>query len=282
MTEIKVNPWVIPEKRMFWNDYVGSTIHDIKSPLTSARNKVAFVERKIPKLLAGVKLGNEQQGVLDKIVRKLKITARELKSALEQTSAFRDTLRFGFEALHCERVRSIDKLLNRITESWQNKLADHGINVELTMPNQPIGSFALDKVKFERVINNLLENASEEMIANPGKDRKIKIVLKEIKRDDNRKHITLSVTNPGSIPEDARSYIFDPGFSTKGERKGEGSLVGMGLYGAREICRLHGGDLNCSSKSNPITFVAEFPELKEKNNPNQELFPWMLAQTVAA
>jgi signal transduction histidine kinase len=72
--------------------------------------------------------------------------------------------------------------------------------------------------------------------------------------DANRATVRVSDTGPGIEPA-LRVRIFEPFFSTKGERG-----TGLGLPVSRTIARLHGGDLRLEAgESAGATFVLELP-----------------------
>jgi signal transduction histidine kinase len=61
--------------------------------------------------------------------------------------------------------------------------------------------------------------------------------------------------NGRGIPDEIRSRIFDPFFTTK--PVGQGS--GLGLYLARRLVHLHGGDLEFSSQPGRTVFRVRLP-----------------------
>ena len=68
--------------------------------------------------------------------------------------------------------------------------------------------------------------------------------------------IVVRVTDDGSgIPEDIRGRIFDPFFTTKPVGRG----TGLGLYQARRIVHLHGGDIECASQPGRTVFRVRLP-----------------------
>lgn len=88
------------------------------------------------------------------------------------------------------------------------------------------------KGQLHQVFINLITNACHALPGERGE-----IVL-GTHRDDDHVRITVA-DNGGGIPKEARSRIFEPFFSTKGEGKG----TGLGLSIVRNIVHQHGGTI---------------------------------------
>jgi len=83
-----------------------------------------------------------------------------------------------------------------------------------------------------QVLVNLLINALDAMAGQEGAH-----LIVRVRSGDQCALVEVEDTGPG-IPEQLRSRIFEPFFSTKGE-----SGNGLGLWISSEIARVHGGDL---------------------------------------
>jgi two-component system sensor histidine kinase/response regulator len=83
----------------------------------------------------------------------------------------------------------------------------------------------------------------------------------EVRIDGHAEHaLTVSVESGGSIPEDVMDTIFQPFYSENRRRERSGGL-GLGLYIAQEIVRLHEGEIrvHSSQERNRTTFEVSLP-----------------------
>lgn len=90
--------------------------------------------------------------------------------------------------------------------------------------------------RINQVFMNIIHNASQAMSA--GGTMTIRT-----RADEDGIHVRLSDTGPG-IPPEAIGQIFEPGFTTKGERIG----MGLGLAIALQIVDQHGGEISVRSE----------------------------------
>ncbi len=109
--------------------------------------------------------------------------------------------------------------------------------------------------ELREVLINLVHNAVDAMPDGGGS------VSLRAHRDDGHVQITIADTGSG-IPADVISRIFDPYFTTKGERG-----TGLGLSVSQSIIRRHGGQMRVESRtSGPergTTFTIELPTWQE-------------------
>lgn len=138
-----------------------------------------------------------------------------------------------------ERLQANDKYL---------KYMDISINLECD------GTITIDKLRFNRVIDNLLRNAGEALMGITGK---IQIAAQRL---NGRIEITIKDNGPG-IPSEIQSRMFKIG-ATAGKTKG----TGLGLYSAKMIVELHGGEISYNTKPKEgTTFYIRIPVITESN-----------------
>jgi two-component system NtrC family sensor kinase len=121
-----------------------------------------------------------------------------------------------------------------------------------------------DRAELEQVILNLVNNAEQALrssvdqtVRAPAPGR-IRI---RTRHDDRRVSVEIEDNGPG-IPESARSHIWDPFWTTKGE--GEGT--GLGLAVVHGIVADHGGTISLEASTTSATgarFVIELPVASE-------------------
>ena len=136
---------------------------------------------------------------------------------------------------------NISKLLDHIKQLWAKELSDK--NIKLNIHSNTSDYLIADKNQIEQIIINLIKNAIE---ANANK---IEIISNSIKED---KHLLKIIDNGDGIPQELIENIFVPFFTTKEQ----GSGIGLSL--ARQIMRLHGGNISVQSSAEHTTFTLEF------------------------
>lgn len=123
-----------------------------------------------------------------------------------------------------------------------------GISVELNVTTQ-LKDLKIPSWEFCRVIGNLLDNAIYAL-----EEKKHDMLLKLELSEDLKSYFFKVTDNASPIPAGLLEKIFEPGFTTKGDR-GEG----MGLAIAREIMKNYGGRLQVSSDPESTVFEAWVP-----------------------
>lgn len=114
-------------------------------------------------------------------------------------------------------------------------------------------------VQMSQVLLNLLNNANDALksaeIANP------KITIRGIRNSD---FVEIHVIDNGpGIPQEIRSRIMQPFYTTKPVGKG----TGLGLSISRSILDEHNGELILAQEAMPTCFIMRFPHAESKNAP---------------
>lgn len=145
-------------------------------------------------------------------------------------------------------MKTSNAAVNALLQAKLLTCEKYGIPAELDVTTQ-LKDLKVPAWEFCRVLGNLLDNAIYALREKAG-DRLLKIELHE-----DLKYFYFIVTDNGA-PIDPQLYgkIFEPGFTTKGE-KGEG----MGLAISRGIVENYGGSLELSSDANATAFSGRIP-----------------------
>ncbi len=130
-------------------------------------------------------------------------------------------------------------LAERVVERFQPQARSQQIGLDIAAPANPIPSLPADPVRLEQVLTNLLTNALR--YTPPG--GRIELALSS---SDGAVHLTIHDSGPG-IPEQALPYIFERFYrADKSRTRAEGGS-GLGLTIARQLARLHGGELTAAN-----------------------------------
>ncbi len=134
-------------------------------------------------------------------------------------------------------IVSIKQLFVRLQKLFKNDIDKFNIEFELSITPETL-EITADPSLIEQVIINLILNSIHALVN--CKIRNIK--LSGVLTDYGKINIKVSDNGPG-IAEEIQEKIFIPFFSTKKD----GSGIGLSL--ARQIMRLHGGNISVSSKA---------------------------------
>lgn len=139
---------------------------------------------------------------------------------------------------------TLSRLIEDLQRLWAPTLANHNITFELIAPEPCI--LFVDRKQMEQIFINLVNNAVDAM---PDGGR----ILLRVQTDPKQSTRWLfSLEDEGhGIPEEIKSQVFKPMFTTKPEGKG----TGLGLSIVREILRSHGGEVRLESEPGKGTKV---------------------------
>lgn len=144
-------------------------------------------------------------------------------------------------------LKTSNPAINGLLQAKQLDCEDRGILVELKIETR------LEKLKVPswemcRVLGNLIDNAMDATEENRNKYLKIEIL------EESQEYRFVVKNNGKKIPEELISRIFEPGFTTKGE-KGQG----MGLAISKGIIEKYGGNIAVNTNNTNTTFEVTVP-----------------------
>jgi signal transduction histidine kinase len=232
---------------------LASAAHDLKTPLAILNG---YVE-----LLQSEKLGtlNDRQR---EILGDMRSSGSRLENFILDFLTY-SVLETGELRLHYE-TGDMNACLSEICRLWSNRFQEHGLALYF-LPNDKLTEFPFDSAKAQRIVSNLLENASKYtpaggtvwLHAEPYMWER-RSVSKAGLTMDRRRHtnfranavkVSVSDTGPGIAPE-YHLEIFDDFFRVsnsgnrapeKSEKKADG--MGLGLAIARRLVQAMGGKI---------------------------------------
>src|SRR5688572_29177415 len=205
--------------------------HELKTPLTSAREFVSIV--------------------MDGLAGELNATQREyLGISLESCNQLRVCINDLLDATRLEtgklsielKPASLGTAVQRVVTAFRP--AAKGKNIELTFEAEPrLPGIAIDEGRIAQVVTNLLNNALK--FTEPGGSISVQVS----QSPDQADMLEVSVSDTGrGILEGQQERIFDRLYQIKTGDATTEQGVGLGLYICRELVRLHGGDISVESK----------------------------------
>jgi signal transduction histidine kinase len=227
------------------NNALGSAAHDLKTPLAILNG---YVE-----LLQSEKLGsvNERQ---HEILRDMRSSGQRLQHFIQDFLSF-STLETAETRMRYE-TGNMNNCLSEVCRLWSPRFQERGLALYF-LANDKVPEFSFDTAKIERVVSNLLENASKftptggtvwlhaEPYSWERRTSSKTAVPNERRRRElthaNSVKVSISDTGPG-IPPEYHIEVFDEFFRLpQTEKQAEG--MGLGLPIARRLVSNMGGKI---------------------------------------
>ena len=234
----------LQERYLRTTNALASAAHDLKTPLSILNG---YVE-----LLQSEKLGslNERQR---EVLRDMRSNGERLQRYIQDFLSF-SVLETGELKMKLE-PGNINTCLSEVCRLWSPRFQEKGLAMYF-LANEKVQEFPFDAPKVERVISNLLENASKFtpsggtvwLHAEPYMWERRSIAKPAISQERRRRPLTVpnsvkisvSDTGPG-IPPEYHLEIFDDFFRLPTNEKTEG--MGLGLAIARRLVLGMGGKI---------------------------------------
>lgn len=219
-------------------DLIASVSHDLRTPMTTI---AGFVDG----ILDGTIKPEKQE-------RYLKIISAEVKrlSRLANSMLAVSRLENGREL---ERtVVDVSEMIRRIVISFEQRLTEKRIEVELDIPEQQ--NLKAEHDSFFQVIYNLFDNAVK--FTDMGGTITVYLAEKGGK-------LQFNIINTGSeIPPEQLKHIFDRFYKGDSSRNSNTSGSGLGMYIAKTVIKQHGGDMFVRSGENKTEFCFIVPLIR--------------------
>jgi PAS domain S-box-containing protein len=223
------------------DDFLAMLAHELRNPLAVMVNANHVLERSQP---------NSQP-----YLRARSVIERQLSHLTHLVDELLDLTRLshgGFE-LRLEAVDLVELIENTV-EDYGRLMADSGLEVDLTKPDQPV-ILEADPTRMRQALGNLLANAAK--FTPPG--GKVSIAL-EVDDPPQTARISVADTGMGISPDDL-SRLFEPFVQADRSLDRDQGGLGLGLALVRGIARMHGGNAIVRSEGpgRGATFSLELP-----------------------
>ena len=224
---------------------LASATHDLKTPLAILNG---YME-----LLASEKLGslNERQR---EVLRDMHSSGQRLQQFIQDFLSF-SVLETGEMKMRYE-TGDMNACLSEVCRLWSHRFQERGLALYF-LANDKLAHFAFDSAKVQRVISNLLENASKFTVAGgtvwlhaePYMWERRSMVKPGISSDRRRQNdplpnsvkVSVSDTGPG-IPAEYHIEVFDDFFRLP-QTENQSDGMGLGLAIARRLVSNMGGKI---------------------------------------
>ncbi len=215
-------------------EFVANISHELKTPMTTI---AGFMDGMLDGTIPPERHREYMQTVSTEVRRLSRLVRSMLEISRLQSQGIPDARKRVFDV--CEQA-------GQVLLSFEQKINERGLGVEVDMPGEPVEVFA-EADAITQVIYNLIDNAAK--FCNAGGTLGLKVA-----RGENKILVSVSNTGP-TIPEEELSLIFDRFHKTDKSRSMDRDGVGLGLYIVRTIILGHGEDITVTSRDDVTTFT---------------------------
>ena len=217
--------------------FVNQVSHELRTPLTNIRMYAELIDSDMEKL---ADVSEESQRRVGVIVAETGRLGRLIDNVLTFARQERNALQLSVR--RCE----VDGVINSVVARFQGSLDQLNIITELDLhAEEPC---LADPDALEQILENLISNV--EKYAATGQWMQL-----TSGQQDGRTTVTVADRGPG-IPTHVRDRVFEP-FWRASDDLNQAAGTGIGLSIARQMARLHGGDLTLAPSPQGTTFRLE-------------------------
>ena len=217
--------------------FVNRVSHELRTPLTNIRLYAELLERRLDEN------DEETRSYIDIIVAESGRLSRLIGNVLSFARTNRGAL-----VIH-PLAGCLDDTLRSVADQFRPSFEGGGIEIVLDLKASRPVPFDPDAV--EQIVGNLLSNVEKYAAAG-------KLVEVASRQTDGAAFVRVADRGPG-IPAGREEAVFEP-FVRLSDRLTDGvSGTGIGLAIARELARLHGGDLRLVATGQGACFELELP-----------------------
>ena len=212
--------------------FVNQVSHELKTPLTNIRMYAELLESEIPDeggkpgRYLGIIVGESQR--LSRLIGNILTFSRKQRSQL----AFRP------------KPECVDEVVSAVLHHFEPSLTAKGIRIETELNARQM--VELDRDALEQILGNLFGNV-EKYAATGG------LLRVASRQEGDRTALQVSDEGPG-IPWKERERLFAPFYRISNKLTDGVTGTGIGLSIARDLARLHGGDVTLVPSSSGACF----------------------------
>lgn len=202
-------------------NFVNQISHELKTPLTNVRMYAELLENSLPE-------DDEKSArYLDVVISESQRLSRLIGNVLTFGRKQRDALNLNLT------LANPDEVISAVLEQFRPSMEQRGIRIEVDY-NAPREA-KLDVDVLQQILGNLFSNV-EKYAASGG--------FMEVRSQQDGDIITVTVADRGpGIPDGHHETIFQPFYRLSDKLADGVTGTGIGLSIARDLARLHGGDL---------------------------------------
>jgi len=221
--------------RQLKSDFLSNVSHELRTPISVV---VGFVYLLLNQVIG--KLSEEQQRVLEKVYRNSEELLELIDNVLCLTS-----LNTG-DATVVQEEFELVTAIKEVLKQYGNTLDTKGVKLVTQLPERL--RIVSDRVKVDRIVRNLLNNAAKFTTAGQ--------VTVKLRESSDRRAARLEIIDTGiGIERDQVEMMFEAFKQRDDSVRREFSGLGLGLTVARKLADLLGGKLELQSQQGVGTHV---------------------------
>jgi two-component system sensor histidine kinase MtrB len=222
--------------------FVSDVSHELRTPLTTVR-------------MAADVLYESRDQYTGETARAAELLSTQIERFEILLSQLLEISRFDAGAADLSLTNvNIKNVIEKTAESLSNLLARQETPVVITGQAPDI---EMDQRRIERVLRNLISNASEYGAGKP--------IEVEIGSDDDAIAIVVRDKGPGLKPGES-SLVFNRFWRADPARARTTGGTGLGLAIVKHVCENHGGEVSVwSVQGQGSTFTMKFPQMEEES-----------------
>jgi len=225
------------------NSFLAKAAHELRTPLTNVR---LLVEDALERCQEDPTSTGKNLNVINEETQRLERTVSEILSASQ--------IEAGCFELRADDVH-MDQLLQQLKADHDPQARERKIALELELPPK-LPVLQADRDKISLVLHNLLGNALKYTL-DGGR------VVATATVEKGRLNVAVADTGVG-ISADEHEQVFEKFYRCKNPLTVSVKGSGLGLAIARDVARLHGGDINLESElGKGSTFTLTLPIIEE-------------------
>ena len=220
-------------------EFVANVSHELKTPMTTI---AGYVDGMLDKTIPEEKWPHYLQIVSDETKRLSRLVRSMLDiSQLQSQGGIPDEKKIQFD---------LEDACSRVLLTFEKKIDDKKLNVEVDMPDHPVFTFANEDY-ITQVIYNLIDNAVKFCPQGGTLGLKIK---------EGAAKAYVSVSNEGNtIPPEELPLVFDRFHKLDKSRSKNRDGWGLGLYIVKTIVCSHGENIGVTSRDGKTEFTFTMP-----------------------
>jgi len=233
------------------SEFMAMLSHELRNPLAPIRNSLYVLERAAP--------GSEQASRANAVIK------RQVEHLAGLVDDLLDITRISRGKIRLERRRvELNDLVRRTIDDHRSLFEENAVRLDCKLGPEPLFVNA-DPTRLAQVVGNLLGNAAKFA----GQDGLAQV---SVSREPGTRRATILVADSGAgMTKETLARLFEPfmqGEATLDRSKGG---LGLGLALARELVRLHGGEIRAHSDGagRGAEFTVSLPQTENEDAPGE-------------
>ncbi len=221
------------------NSFVAQATHELRMPLTNIR---LYAESALDEGERDVVVRAKCLNVINQESKRLERIVGDMLSVAE--------IEAGTLKMRPGDVR-LETLFDELSNDYQAQAKEKGLTLNFNLPPK-LPAIKGDRDKIVLALHNLIGNAIKYTLSGGSVDVNVEV---------NEKQLVVDVADTGiGINEDETELIFEKFYRSKDERIADMTGSGLGLAVARDVIRMHHGDISVRSQLNEgSTFTLTVP-----------------------